>query len=360
MKHKIASEEVVNVLNNWYSAIMKGEIQAALTLKEDSERMLPDMEDNESVILYCQLIQLKHRMLLQRMDGNIDLPEPDQANSSIDGVLEYYYYFFKGIYEAHRSHNSNAIDFFKAAESKLNCIDDELEIAEFHYRIGTTYYHMKSTILSENHLNQALRIFCKHRDYSRRRLTCSIALALNYIDEMEFAKAEALLTECAQMSQALEDRYIFGLSVFNLGYMKIKENKLNDAVLYIEQALAIDELKENAPFAYLHCVYEAARSYFKLGQVKEALERLQEGFLKSTEADKKIFFLKFKTLHSLYVLEDNKKVTECIQLLEKKKSFVDVEALALDIAHFYKHKKDFEKSVRYYEKSINATRNILK
>ncbi len=69
---------------------------------------------------------------------------------------------------------------------------------------------------------------------------------LNYIDEMEFAKAEALLTECAQMSQSLEDRYIFGLSVFNLGYMKIKENKLNDAVLYIEQALAIDELKERA------------------------------------------------------------------------------------------------------------------
>ncbi|MDJ1631065.1 hypothetical protein QNN00_14665 [Bacillus velezensis] len=101
MKHKIASEEVVNVLNNWYSAIMKGEIQVALTLKEDSERMLPDMEDNESVILYCQLIQLKHRMLLQRMDENIDLPEPVQENSSIDGVLEYYYYFFKGIYEAH-------------------------------------------------------------------------------------------------------------------------------------------------------------------------------------------------------------------------------------------------------------------
>ncbi len=101
VKHKIASEEVVNVLNNWYSAIMKGEIQVALTLKEDSERMLPDMEDNESVILYCQLIQLKHRMLLQRMDENIDLPEPVQENSSIDGVLEYYYYFFKGIYEAH-------------------------------------------------------------------------------------------------------------------------------------------------------------------------------------------------------------------------------------------------------------------
>ncbi|MDU0153964.1 response regulator aspartate phosphatase [Bacillus cabrialesii] len=360
MKHKIASEEVVHVLNNWYHAIMKSEIEKAISIKEDIDRMLPDMEDNESVILYCQMLKLKYSMLLQRTNESLELFEENQTGGNVDETLDYYYYFFRGVYEAYRSNNSNAIDFFKAAESKLSCIDDELERAEFHYRIGTTYYHMKSTILSENHLNQALRIFNKHQDYCRRRLTCSIALALNYIDQSEFEKAETLLTECAQLAKSLGDQFIFGLSVFNLGYSKLKEDKLSEAVLYIEQSLSVEELKKNAPFAYLHCVYEAVRSYFKLGNIEKALEWLQEGFSQSTENDKKIFFLKFKTLHSLYVLEDNEKVTECVELLEKKKSFVDVEALAIDIAHYYNNKKDFERSVLYYEKSLNATKHILK
>ncbi|MCY8609861.1 hypothetical protein MOD72_11810 [Bacillus haynesii] len=359
MKQRIASEEVVNLLNNWYSAIMKREIQIAAELKSKIDLMIPNMEENESVVLYCQMLRLKHNLLLQRAEEqHVFYESVEQAGTEIDDVLSYYYYFFKGIYEAYQSRNSAAIDLFKAAESKLNCIEDELEVAEFHYRIGTTYYHMKSTILSESHLNQALKIYNKHEDYNRRRLTCGITLALNYIDQFKFNKAERELTECAKTAVSLGDRILFGISVFNLGYLRLKQDNIEDAVSYIEQSLAIDELKENAPFAYLHGVYEATRSYFKLGNFDRALEWLQEGFLQSTE--QKTFFLKFKTLHYLYVLEDNKKVAECVELLEKMESYVDLESLALDVAHHLSEQEDYKNSIRYYELSIKATRHILK
>ncbi|MCY9198913.1 hypothetical protein MOE86_19995 [Bacillus atrophaeus] len=359
MKQKIASEEVVHVLNNWYSAIMKREINVAIALKSEIDRMLPDMEDNESVVLYCQMLRLKYSLLLQKPEDTSDFYN-NQSGTEVDGMLSYYYYFFKGIYEAYKSNNSAAIDLFKAAESKLNIINDELAVAEFHYSIGTTYYHMKSTILSENHLNRALRIYDKHSDYSRRQLTCGITLALNYIDQSRFKKAEEVLLKCAKTAQSLEDRILFGISVFNLGYSRLKQGDISEAVLYIEQSLAINELQENAPFAYLHGVYEAVRSYFKLENFNRALEWLQIGFTKAAEANQNNFLLKFKTLHSLYVLEDNKKVTECVELLKKKESYVDLEVLALEIAQYYNKKNEYEKSVKYYELSIDATRHILK
>ena len=46
--------------------------------------------------------------------------------------------------------------------------------------------------------------------------------------------------------------------------------------------------------------------------------------------------------------------------LEHNKAYVDVEAIALDIAEYYKKRKDFKTSIYFYDVLINAKKHILK
>lgn len=357
---KIETGELVFHLNNWYQSIMRGEIKKAIGLKSEVDQLMPCADPDEQVILYCQLIESRYRILLESTENNSDSFMRAAGDSEVNGMLSFYYYLFNGVHEAFKSNNFRAIELFKIAEKKLGFIQDEIEIAEFHYRMGTTYYHMQSTFLSENHLEKAVEIYNKYDDYSRRQITCNIALGLNYIDQFRYDLAQETLLNCSEMSRSLGDDILFSISVFNLGYLHIKKDELKEAVKFIEKSLQSKELRENAPFAYLHGVYEAVRSYFKLGDSKAALKWLQLGFTLASERENGIFLLKFNTLHSLYVLGDNGKVRECVKRLEQNQAYVDVEAIALDIAEFYKQRKDFKTSIYFYDVLINAKKHILK
>ncbi|MDI5788264.1 hypothetical protein PO124_07050 [Bacillus licheniformis] len=61
------------------------------------------------------------------------------------------------MYEFHKKDYTNAINYYKLAEEKLRTIPDQIEIAEFHYKLAIAYYQIKQNFLSLNHAKTALK-----------------------------------------------------------------------------------------------------------------------------------------------------------------------------------------------------------
>lgn len=101
--------------------------------------------------------------------------------------LQYYFYFFLGLYESLKSDQNDAIHYLEKAEERLPLLNDELEEAEFHFRTSGVYYNNRYSLLSIRHIQKAMDIFAKHGDiHSIYR--CKIVLALNYSDQKNIRK----------------------------------------------------------------------------------------------------------------------------------------------------------------------------
>lgn len=119
------------------------------------------------------LEKLKHELL----------PHKDEMNEE----LQYYFYFFLGLYESLKSDQNDAIHYLEKAEERLPLLNDELEEAEFHFRTSGVYYNNRYSLLSIRHVQKAMDIFAKHEDiHSIYR--CKIVLALNYSDQKNMRK----------------------------------------------------------------------------------------------------------------------------------------------------------------------------
>lgn len=126
------------------------------------------------------LEKLKHELL----------PHKEEMNEE----LQYYFYFFLGLYESLKSDQNDAIHYLEKAEERLPLLNDELEEAEFHFRTSGVYYNNRYSLLSIRHVQKAMDIFAKHGDiHSIYR--CKIVLALNYSDQKKYKEAEDIFIE---------------------------------------------------------------------------------------------------------------------------------------------------------------------
>lgn len=93
------------------------------------------------------------------------------------------------MYEFRRKELTTAISAYRVAETKLSEVEDEIEKAEFFFKVSYVYYYMKQTYFSMNYANRALNIFKDYDEYAVQTIRCQFIVAGNYIDSMEFEKA---------------------------------------------------------------------------------------------------------------------------------------------------------------------------
>lgn len=128
------------MLNQWYVMIKRHEVAQAVSIKYDIEHRLPNMEENQDLLLYFNLLDYRHKLLTEEFAASTklfeDIQEQKADMQSTDDMIEYYYFFFAGMYEFHKKDYTNAINYYKLAEEKLRTIPDQIEIAEFHYKLA--------------------------------------------------------------------------------------------------------------------------------------------------------------------------------------------------------------------------------
>ncbi|MBK4211708.1 tetratricopeptide repeat protein [Bacillus safensis] len=354
MSNLISSVDVANTLNKWYLHIKKREVSQAVELRDDIQEMLGEMEENQDVLLYFNILDYRFKVLMEDLVGQPTITESERVKT--DDMLRFYFYLFKGMYESAKNNYSEALVLFRVAERQLDKVHDEIEKAEFHYKIGTLYYFNKVTLLSHHHLQTAKDIYKGHEGYSIQTINCNMLLALNLIDDGRLDKAERMLLDCVDRLIEKNDKRLLALAYYDLGFLKIQDDHHIEAIEYFNKAISADDLKQSAPVSYLQCAYEFARSSYKSNQLDQAISWVAEGKSFSKEQQNTNFILKFNILEKCYTTprESYEDIKKGLCLLEERKAYVDIEALAPDVASIYKKLNLYEESNYFLELALKS------
>ncbi|MGG5773591.1 hypothetical protein ACLE91_02475 [Bacillus subtilis] len=141
---------------------------------------------NQDLLIYYQLIEFRHRMMLdylfpddpsKKIKKGDYLKKIEGKGKKLSGMMEYYTYFFKGMYDFSVGEYIRAIQSYKKAEKKLTRVLDEIEKAEFYFKMAEVFYHMKQTQVSMYYVQQAYEIYKKHDTYKIHRIKCHFLLS---------------------------------------------------------------------------------------------------------------------------------------------------------------------------------------
>ncbi|MGG1337060.1 aspartate phosphatase RapD [Bacillus subtilis] len=347
MISKFIEKRMLNMLDEWYSAMSKRKMNHVCTLKEKIDQHLPKIKKNTKLWMRYQLFQARHQLLFENQKGLDSLFDDLYGlEDKMDDELKYYLYFFSGLYEMVKTAPKHAVHHFKKAEQYLAAIQNTFEAADLYYQTAGAYYLMKSPPLSIQYVKKALHIYLHQFGYIKKVITCKLLLAVNYIDQERYEKAEQLFKEIIKKTQQLHDENLLCHAYYNLGFLKATEKKDQEALLYFRKVLKNQEFEMNSPVSYLHCVYESVRALFKTGNITEAKAALQKGKELSEKVDIQTIYLKLKTLEALYTSAEDPydQLLEYVLELEKIEAWVDLEVLLEDITEYYKKKDDFEKA----------------
>ncbi|TAH79416.1 tetratricopeptide repeat protein [Bacillus subtilis] len=366
-KDKIPYDLVTKKLNEWYTSIKNDQVEQAEIIKTEVEKELLNMEENHDVLLYYQLLEFRHEIMLSYMKSK-EIEDLNNAYETIKeieeqgqltGMLEYYFYFFKGMYEFRRKELTTAISAYRIAESKLSEVEDEIEKAEFFFKVSYVYYYMKQTYFSMNYANRALKIFREYEEYAVQTVRCQFIVAGNLIDSLEYKRALEQFSSSLEIAKESNIEHLIAMSHMNIGicYDELKEYK--KASQHLILALEIFEKSKHSfltktlfTLTYVEAKqqnYDVSLTYFRKGR-----------FI-AGKSDDKEYSAKFKILEGLFFSDgETQLIKNAFTYLASRKMFADVENFSIEVADYFHEQGNLMLSNEYYRMSIEARRKIKK
>ncbi|MFF2445398.1 response regulator aspartate phosphatase, partial [Priestia megaterium] len=102
----IPSPVVAVKINEWYKHIKRFNVKEAEILREEVRKEIDAMEEDEQAVLYFQLMEFRHQLMLDYVQPSKKPLEPSEYLKAVEGqgkkmsgFLEYYFNFFQGMYE---------------------------------------------------------------------------------------------------------------------------------------------------------------------------------------------------------------------------------------------------------------------
>jgi len=366
-KDKIPYDIVTKKLNDWYTLIKDDQVEQAEIIKTEVEKELLNMEENQDALLYYQLLDFRHEIMLSYMKSK-EIEDLNNAYETIKeiekqgqltGMLEYYFYFFKGMYEFRRKELTSAISAYRIAESKLSEVEDEIEKAEFFFKVSYVYYYMKQTYFSMNYANRALKIFREYEEYAVQTVRCQFIVAGNLIDSLEYERALEQFLNSLKVAKESNIEHLIAMSHMNIGicYDELKEYK--KASQHLILAL---EIFEKSKHSFL------TKTLFTLTYVEAkqqnydvALIYFRKGRFIADKSDDKEYSAKFKILEGLFFSDgETQLIKNAFSYLASRKMFADVENFSIEVADYFHKQGNLMLSNEYYRMSIEARRKIKK
>ncbi|WP_353854367.1 tetratricopeptide repeat protein [Bacillus sp. Bos-x628] len=299
----------------------------------------------QELYLHYQLMLFRHQLWMNQIEDLEKLKHElllhkDQMNEE----LQYYFYFFLGLYESVKSDQNSAIHYIEMAEERLPVLNDELEEAEFHFRTSGIYYNNRYSLLSIRHIQKAMDIFAKYGDiHSIYR--CKIVLALNFSDQKKYEEAEAIFIDIIEYVKMINDQELLGIVYYDAGFIKSRQNRHKEALEYFKKALRLPAYRKST-HSYVSCLYETVRSCFKENLTEEGKQYLQKGLNEAIASQFDILRMKFQILSLLYsqTPKADEQIATLVTSLERKEAWIDLEDLLADVSDYYKKKGDFERA----------------
>ncbi|MFP7283712.1 response regulator aspartate phosphatase [Bacillus altitudinis] len=361
---KVLSSHVGVKINEWYKMIRQFSVPDAEILKAEVEQEIERMEEDQDLLIYYQLMCFRHQLMLdyikpseQRSLSIADLVDKiENSNHKLSGMLQYYNAFFRGMYEFSIKEYVQAIQYYKMAEKQLTLVIDEIEQAEFHFKVAEAYYIMKQTHVSMHHILKALEIYDQYDLYKVRKIQCLFVIAGNYDDLARHDKSIPHLKNAIKIAEEIGDQKILTKAFLNIGHTFDRDGQWDEAINYFEKAI----LKADDDSELLTKLYFAIScTQFKAGRLKEGEASLKQGTNILKEAPNKLYENLFTFLEAVYVNNINEEqLAEVFQYLEQKQLFAYAEACYIVYADEYGKKGQFEEATAAYQKVLETQLKI--
>ena len=362
----IPSPTVAIKINEWYKLIKKFNVKDAETLREEIRKEIDLMEEDEQAVLYFQLMEFRHQLMIdyvqpseQPLEKSDYLKAVEGQGKKMSGFLEYYFNFFQGMYEFKMGEFIKAIMFYRRAEKRLEQVADELEKAEFYYKLSEVFYHMKQTHMSMYYVglsHDTYKAYKTHSIYMIREINCLTVVAGNYIDLECREKALPHLLDVLEKAKALKNQHMIYRALNNIGtcYRGLGDNIR--AVSYFHQAIQVGEpINEKMLPTY----YEMALIHLGNSEFIEGQEFYRKAMEQAEIYEDDLFFSILRVLKNLFLESANlSDVLNSLKKLENTRGYPYMEDLALEAAQFYTKNGRVDESVNLYELMIYARKQI--
>ncbi|MFO3791048.1 tetratricopeptide repeat protein [Bacillus mojavensis] len=373
MSQAIPSSRVGVKINEWYKMIRQFSVPDAEVLKAEVEQDIQQMEEDQDLLIYYSLMCFRHQLMLDYLEpgqtyGNrptvTELLETiETPQKKLTGLLKYYSLFFRGMYEFDQKEYVEAIGFYREAEKELPFLSDEIEKAEFHFKVAEAYYHMKQTHVSMHHILQALDIYQDHPLYSMRRIQSLFVIAGNYDDFRCYDKALPHLRKALELAMDIQNDRFIGISLLNIANSYDRSGRYDLAIEYFQKAAKVS--RESVPDLLPKVLFGLSWTLCKAGQKQQAFQLIEEGLEHITThpnaGTHKFYKELYLFLQAVYKeIVDERKIHDLLSYFEKKNLHAYIEACARSAAAVFESRCHFEHAAAFYRKVLKAQEDIQK
>ncbi|MCI0764777.1 tetratricopeptide repeat protein [Bacillus sp. TL12] len=350
------NEQITLLLNQWYLEIRSRHLEKATELEKEVDTKVNEMKENRELFQRYLLLKFRYDFLMDNLGVSKDsFDEIDSLGVPTNQSLAYYYHFFKAIHSDAIGEYTLAKEHYEKAEGLLKYISDELEHAEFYYKLGYSYYDTYQAILAMRYLNKAKDMFLKHAGCETNIAFCNNLLGLACTHLREYELAEEYFTSAMDKFQKIGEEHFILMVRQNLGLMYASQDLSPLAIRYLS------EVNNKMPNNHKALIIEA-KEHFKLGHIEIALELIEKGLeictqLKNVEYQYRFIILK-SMVQKVTAQELENVILAGMDYFKRENLWEYVQEYTEVVAVQYHKEGNFEQASKYFYLSFEAKKEV--
>ncbi|KLA29222.1 tetratricopeptide repeat protein [Bacillus cereus] len=360
----MGSEQVTKLLNNWYVEIRSRNISKAHRMKEQIDSLIQELKEDEwdsleakKLLLYYSLLEFRYSYLVD----NVSLSEQsfekiESFEMPEDELLSYYYYFFKAIHRSVTGKYNEASEYFDKAKVFLENISDELEKAEFYYKLGSFYYDIFQGLLAIKYVSKAQEIYRKFNGCETNIAFCENLLGLACTHLKEWGLAEEHFAAAMNQFQKIDEDYYILMARHNFGLLYASQNLSELAIRYLS------EVVEKKPKHY-KAILIKAKEHYKLKEHEIARDLIKKGLEICNELKLEEYQHRFMILEALNrdatAEKLEKVVLEGVKYFEREELYMYMQESMEELAIKFYQEENHSNASKYFYLSTQARKKAV-
>lgn len=357
----VSKEEMMLLLNEWYQEIREQNIQKSSQLKDEISRkiQLMEIDPTQTLFIYYSLLELRQQLLVDHLkQADKAIQRINTIDQPTDDFLAYYYHFFKAQHFTIIGSYSDACIHFEKAEALLALVPDEVEKAEFHYKVANYYYHVRQPVLAIHYAKKAKEFFEGQFGYDLNVAACQNVLGLAYTLLKQFKEAEVNFLSALNTVQKMNQEQRAVLIRYNLGLLYSEQQNQSEA------AISFLEKVYEKRFKLHKTAFLLAREYYKTNKKDAASHFIEEGLKHCRAANNEEYRFHFHILAAFHYahqddLELESAIKEGISYFEREELWGYVQDYSEQLAEHFYTKGNYEKSSDYFHLAFVAKQKLL-
>lgn len=341
-------------LDQWYNHLREQEKEKAIELKDEIEPLMKETSDPALKNTY-DLLLIRFYLLLNDLDrAGESLEKLEPFEEQTDSRLNYFYYYFHGIFLLEKKRYRDSINNFLKAQPYLCRMGDRLELAEFIYKLAAAYHRANYITLSIDKASEALKLF-KDEYHYKRSADCENLLGVNNKFISQYEEAEVHYHNAIIYTEKFKDNQIKNMVYHNLGNLYLHQNLFEAAINYLLKANQL--MKPNEYERWAKNLYLLSKAYFKENQTEEACKWLEKGLNFCLEQNNEEYIHHLRMLQAKYISEGfnfEKTYREGIAYFERQRMWEYVIEYGEELGTYYKENGLYQEACSYFYQAIEA------